>query len=202
MAKQTKYPQIIEKLELGMTGNPSSSREFEFPHLLLEFNALETGDARIKHVFATYGLAAYFAQVFEAGLVNMAVLEARGRGEIFYRQEADEFDACISRKTLGAMLKRMRETVEIDGMAAAVLDSCLQKRNSLSHGFYFRNAQNLMNQSGQRRMVTELTEMIGSFRCADWLVSHLCRGLQKVFNIPQSALDEEYERLKAAVCDE
>jgi hypothetical protein len=181
-----------------MTGMPKSLEELSPQHLLHEFDSFETEDDRIRQVYASYGLAAYSAQLLEAGLVNAAILEAFAAGEIATAIEAENLELDFSRKTLGAMLARLREVVEVDIEAAAVLDDGLKARNCLIHGFFCRNAERLMSTHGQRLMIQELSKTIGLLRYAEMVVDCLTRCLLKVFGIKQSDLDHEFERIKAA----
>jgi hypothetical protein len=167
--------------------------------LLTEFDALSSDGERIKHVYASYGLAVYLAQCLESGLINLSVVEGRVCGEIHFRHEADALDEWISRKTLGAMLIRMKSAVEIDQPGVEALDRALRARNALIHGFFYRHALQFMNKVGQRKMLEELSQTAGTFKLATVLVDTVTGVLFKVLGISQEQIDQEYNRLHAEV---
>jgi len=126
----------------------------------------EPEDFGVKEVYAFFGLAAYCAQVLEKGLVNMAVaLRVKG-----LRLTVSEYDALFeehSKKTLGQLLKRARNTIPISNDLDALLEDALEKRNWLIHQFFADRAVQFTEEYGRGDMIRELQQLIVLFQKAD-----------------------------------
>lgn len=120
-----------------------------------------------KEVYAFFGLAAYSAQVLEKGLVNMVVtFKTFG-----LRITLAEFDAIFSAhdsRTLGQLLQAARNLqIPIPVETDQLFSQALKKRNYLNHDFFAARSGYFMSETGRRKMIRELRELILLFQTAD-----------------------------------
>jgi hypothetical protein len=197
MIRSKRYRGVIKQIKFEM-GSVESLATFVPAHLLTEFDGFKDEEDRVKHVYAAFGYAAYTAQLLETALVNMAILEAFAAGEIATQQEAEDLEGVISGKTLGVMLARLREVVEIDSATTVILQDALGARNDLTHGFFFRHAEEMLTEPGTRKIILTLQCIIAAMRYAERIVECITQCLLKVFGFSQTDIDREFEKMKAA----
>jgi hypothetical protein len=185
-------------------GDSERDGESSFPEDLLkeEFDVLD-GRGRWKHVCALFGLAMYCAQLFEADLHNILLLDAKIAGRVTTDAEYEALDADLTGKTLGSLLGKVRKLVEISDDAILLLGEALQRRNQLCHGFFFRKANELLTNAGTRRVCADLMETKELFEKAELVSQVVCKMLFELGGIDEDDLRAEVEREKhAAKCTE
>ena len=131
-------------------------------------------DDHVKEVYARFGLAVYYAQVLEHGLVNaLVVLElipAR-RADATTRDEwSATVDAFMDRQfetTMGRMMKTLRSVSEVPNDLDRVLADGLRRRNWLAHDFFRQRAESFMTRVGREHMLREVDECRIVFQDAD-----------------------------------
>lgn len=69
---------------------------------------LSDGDARIKEVFARFGLAVYISQVFEQGLINLLMISSYGI-DVVTLEQRDDLEERLRRQTTGALFAQLRK---------------------------------------------------------------------------------------------
>jgi hypothetical protein len=147
----------------------------------------------IKNVYAKFGLAIYFAQVLEHGLVNaLLILDliparhhlARSRAE--WERDIDSFTNRHFETTMGTMMRNLRSITNIDSKLESLLRDALRKRNWLAHNFSAKGQWEFLSDEGREQMLREVDE---------------CRGL---FERADAALEAAVEpvRIKAGITDE
>jgi hypothetical protein len=105
-----------------------------------------------KEIYAQAGLALYFAQVLEHGVVNAMFIARMPEREQVTRAEIDAFAAEQFETPLGAMLKAMRRYVTVPHDVDALLKEAPGKRNWLAHRFFREFAEHFMNAKGRDEM--------------------------------------------------
>lgn len=105
-------------------------------------------------VYAKFGLTAEAAQLFETELGT--ILLAREGEERGWHLQADpekaaEFYEKLNRKTLGQLLRWLREYLDLDEKVAASFELALEARNRLNHGFFERHNFGIFCRSRSRR---------------------------------------------------
>lgn len=117
----------------------------------------------VDEVFKYFGMAVYFSQVLEKGIVNLAaILKINNVPKVddkLMRKLLDGF----SRRTFGQLLKIAKETNNISKENYEILLRACQKRNYLIHEFFFQHTEDFYSESGRRLMLKELCELAEYF---------------------------------------
>lgn len=104
-------------------------------------------------VYARFGLAAYAAQTFEIGMVNL--LTVAGLTESTAANSMDEQFAALMGKTAGALLRDVHEAGHLSDDERETCRDALKIRNSTIHGFFYRHAADFQHPAGRQTMVEE-----------------------------------------------
>ncbi len=116
----------------------------------------------VKEVFAFYGLAAYYSQVLEKGLVNVVVL-LRCSGVAVTREVFEGLFARHDRSTFGQLLVAARQVMPVPSEVDDLLSEALSRRNRLVHQFFADHSVAFTLSSGRREMIQELRELTKLF---------------------------------------
>lgn len=186
----------LDRIEAGLTFayDPSSPLPED---LLARREAYEglTEEDRAKHIYAIAGLALYTAQCFEREILQVLLVENRAAGRDWSPEEYDILEGKLSQKTLGRLLQRVTEVVDVNEDGKSLLAHALRARNALAHGFFWTHAKHFMTTAGQRKMMDELLGYIRLFRMADGLCGIIVKVLMRGLGIPVETIDKLYEEL-------
>lgn len=142
----------------------------------------------VKEVFAHFGLAYYLSGVFETGLAialltldfltkQKAELQRVGKKDFNRSKFEAEFDAFLDSqhaKTLGNLIKRIRELTDANDALKALLTTTKGRRDFLAHHFFRERAEDFGRRNGRNRMLAELKEAQELFEAADrQLTAHM-----------------------------
>jgi hypothetical protein len=141
-----------------------------------------------KEVYARAGLALYFAQVLELGVVNAMLIARMPEHENVTRAEIDAFEARQFQKTLGRMLVSMRRYVTVPPEIDVLLGEALGKRNWLAHEFFREFANNFMSAKGRGEMLAWLEEATSVFQRANEELAALTTPIQEMYGITEEAI--------------
>jgi hypothetical protein len=123
-------------------------------------------------VFLEFGKAVYICQCFELGLCFLLSLMSHessgGEGHVF--QASWDFH---SRKTLGHLLKSLRERMEVPEELDAFLAEGIDVRNQIVHGFLTQHATRLADPKGRLEIEQELAELKRQVKRRDIVVNVL-----------------------------
>ena len=124
---------------------------------------MDDAEETTKEVYARFGLAMYYAQVLEHGLVNALVClqqlpnkRAVARDREQWNTAVDEFLDHHFQTTLGRMIKSFREGSEVPPDLEGLLGRALEKRNWLTHHYFRERADEFVTHDGRLRMISEL----------------------------------------------
>ena len=110
-------------------------------------------------VYCKFGLAAEAAQLFETEL-STVLLAARGLEKGWYTQpDADNARKAlneINAYTLGALLKQLKASMNLDDALKDKFGSALKARNRLSHGFFEQHNFRIQTDRGRDIMIADL----------------------------------------------
>jgi hypothetical protein len=115
-----------------------------------------------EEVYATFGLTAEAAQLFETELGTMILAcegEERGWHLKANPEEAAEFYERLNRKTLGQILTGLREYLDMQETVAESFELALKARNRLNHGFFARQNFAIYSEASRDTMIDELKTM-------------------------------------------
>lgn len=120
-----------------------------------------------REVYAKYGLAMYFAQCFETGLVNLLVaLKLKNKDKIT-RSDIDPFMEENYEKTLGKLISSLKQAMKISEGLEADLKELLDIRNYLAHRYFRVKAIDFMKKDGRQHMLSELKCFISKLESGD-----------------------------------
>jgi len=148
-----------------------------------------------KEVYAHAGLALYFAQVLEHGVVNAMLFARMPEYEKVTRAELDAFLAKQFEKTLGAMLKAMRRYVTVPPDVEKLLNEALRKRNRLTHEFFREFAEHFMNAKGRDEMLAWLQDAESMFQRANTELKSLTTQIREKYGITEEAIAKEMAKV-------
>jgi hypothetical protein len=145
-------------------------------------------------VFLELGKAVYICQCFESSLCFLLSLMAHESSE----GEDGAFLASWdfhSKKTLGAMLKSLREKIEVPEELDGFLGEGVEKRNEVVHGFLTRNATRLADPKGRLEIEQELVALKREIKRRDVVVNKLLDTLLKKHGTSNEQLKRNADRL-------
>ena len=147
-----------------------------------------------KEVFAFYGLAAYYGQVLEKGIIIMLVV-LRSAGIPMTQGQVDDLFVKYDRRTLGWLLKEARSLVAISLDVEKVLDEALMMRNELIHHFFAEHSAAFKTEIGSEEMIEELRRMTALFREADNAIDSIYEPILRRAGIDEERIQMEAEAL-------
>ena len=152
-------------------------------------------DEHVKNVYAHFGLAMYFAQVLEHGLVNTmmcAELLPRRAGKPVPKKAWEaEFDAFMNeqyQKTLGRLIHALKNATSVPPDLEGLLTEALEKRNYLAHHFFRERAEAFMSWKGREKMIEELHGAQKLFDDADARLTVVERQLREKYGLTDDRL--------------
>ena len=150
-----------------------------------------------KEVYARFGLAVYYGQVLEHGLVNAMVIlrliphrQAVAHDHEQWSAAVDEFMDHHFQTTLGRMIKAFREVSDVPPDLEDLLSRVLEKRNWLAHHYFRERADEFVTDAGRLRMIEELEIVRQLFADADRTLDSFVRPVRERYGIT----DEWIER--------
>lgn len=113
----------------------------------------------MTEVFAAYGRAAYSAQLLEYDLVSVWMLDSVTQGVSLTQEDLRQFEGKWSRKTLGKLLRPLKESSLIDDDIREFLETLRTTRNTLAHDFFLTVADDLRSSDKRDKAKVRLHEM-------------------------------------------
>lgn len=126
-------------------------------------------DYLTKEVYARYGLAMYFAQCIEHGIVNTLCYfdllpHAKPTDTVF------EFDLFMDKHfatTMGKMIRSLEATTKVSTDLSALLNQTKNNRNFLAHNYFRERALEFKTKEGCLKMIEELKLIESQFNETD-----------------------------------
>jgi hypothetical protein len=158
---------------------------------------------QVKEVYARFGLAVYFAQVLEHGIVNALVILDLIPSRRHLARSADEWasevDAFMDRHfqaSMGRLMTNLRDITQVDDALEQLLGEALRKRNWLVHHFFRERATEFMSSPGREQMISEVDGCRDLFQCADKMLEATVTPLRRKAGLTDELLTREYERMQ------
>ncbi len=146
--------------------------------------------ARIREVYARYGLAMYSAQLLETGLIQFVVTLRADAGNLNTQQEYDEEWDKLAKMTFGQLLKTIDPSL-LDPATAQEMDKALALRNRLAHKYFWEKAAEMLGEKTKEQMVNELQGYADYFKSLDEKVTEKIYAWAKRCGIDLEKLNEE-----------
>jgi hypothetical protein len=161
-------------------------------------------DEHVKEVYARFGLAVYFAQVLEHGIVNALVIldliptrRHLARSASQWGEVVDEFMSQHFEDTMGKMMRDLRSVTSVPGDLEGLLRDALKKRNWLAHHFFRERALEFMSASGRDAMIQEVAECRAVFKSADERLDQIVRPVRVASGLTDEMLAETFRNMQA-----
>jgi hypothetical protein len=158
----------------------------------------------VKEVYARFGLAIYYAQVLEHGLVNALVIldliPSRRHLARSGEEWGTEVDAFMDRHfetTMGRLMKNLRDVTQVGVDLENLLCDAIKKRNWLAHNYFRERATEFMSSAGREQMLREVDECRDLFQTADQRLEGIVAPLRSKAGITDELLECEYRRMLA-----
>lgn len=158
---------------------------------------------QVKEVYARFGLAVYYAQVLEHGIVNALVILDLIPSRRHLARSTDEWggevDAFMDRHfqaTMGRMMRNLRSVTQVDNDLERLLSDALCMRNWLVHDFFRERATEFMSAPGREQMLAEVDKCRDVFQAADKQLDATVTPLWREAGLTDELLAREYERMQ------
>lgn len=157
---------------------------------------------QIKEIYAQFGLAIYFAQVLEHGLVNSLIsldlIPARhhlAKTPTEWEEELDSFSGRHFQRTMGQLMTDLRSVTSVDPNFDVLLRNALSKRNWLAHNFFRERATEFLSVKGREIMLKEIEECRILFEDADTQLEAIVEPVRKKAGVTDELIANELQRL-------
>ena len=148
-----------------------------------------------REVYAKYGLAMYFAQCLETGLVNLLVaLKLKDRDKIT-RFDIDSLIGINYEKTLGKLIYSLKEAMKTSEDMETDLKELLDIRNYLAHRYFRVKAIDFMKKDGRQHMLSELECFISKLEGGDKKIEYITAVIAEQCGITDETICKSVEDL-------
>ena len=126
---------------------------------LTKMDDLDPLSWHIRETFAYYGRAMYIAQVFERGLaIALGTVYGPGPGKMT-RSKLDALIESNFERTLGQLVRRLRDGTSVSHELESKLVDAVKKRNWLAHHYWWDRATAFLKEEGRNTMIRELDDI-------------------------------------------
>lgn len=152
-------------------------------------------DEQAREIYANFGLAVYYGQVLEHGIVNaMVILRLPDRNR-FTKGDIDAFMDQQFENTLGKLIKNLREELPLPIDLENLLKQSLKMRNWLCHDYFRERSVEFMTEHGRKNMLAELFEAKELLVRTDKLLTSVVQPIADRCGITEVTIQGEYEAL-------
>ena len=145
-----------------------------------------------KPLLLEFAKAVYICQCFESSLCFLLSLMAQEKNaEPGVFQASWDFH---SKKTLGQLVHRLREQIEIPEKLDEYLGAGVEKRNQIIHGYLTKNSLRLAHPKERLEMEAELLQMKLEIKRRDIVVNKLIDALLAKYGTSNEALKRGADR--------
>ena len=158
-------------------------------------DTLDPESHQIREVYARYGLALYQAQSVERELAILLATEyGPGTMEITRSQYSELLESHFA-NTLGSLIAHVRKTVSVPDDLEKLLLEALEKRNWLTHRYFWERAGHFVRQEGRHMMLCELQQAIDVFEELDSRLTRITQQWAQQHNVTQADMDAALARI-------
>ena len=154
-----------------------------------------------RDVYAYYGLAMYYAQVLEHGIVNALAIFTLTPSENIHNKETwekivNDFYKNEFEKTMGKIIKEIVANESVNESVIGALNNSLKVRNHLAHDFFKEHAASFANKKGRQSMIDKLNEYKDLFISTDLEFSAITQEKRNLYGISDLMIEQEISRMK------
>ena len=154
-----------------------------------------------KEVFSFFGLASYWAQNLERSYQQLAVGLSLSKTESITKIELDRLWLEFEKKTLGQLFILVKKTTSLPKPTEKISYDAQDRRNYLTHHFFWHHSKNISSPKGRKIMLKELTEMTNLFRNADKAITKLFLNILREYGVTENDVQEEFVKFLEQVSD-
>jgi hypothetical protein len=132
-----------------------------------------------QDLFAVYGATAYYAQMFEIGLRSILLLAHILKNPSLTKIDLEQIGLEITKVNIGPLLTEIKKRYPLQTELEKSFNEFREKRNYLTHHFFFKNAFKMSSDEGRRAMTIELKDLFFEFKKADELTEILAWQIRK-----------------------
>jgi hypothetical protein len=151
-------------------------------------NGMERDDL-VREVYAHFGLALYKAQVLEHGLTNAMMYASKAAGRLPTLADFDAFLGDKFDRTLGALIKELRNHISVDPVLEGLLQAALKQRNWLAHHYFRERSEIFISDRGCVSMIAELETAQDLFKRAEVTLDDAVRHLADRIGVTKDKLN-------------
>ncbi len=152
-------------------------------------------EEEIKEIYALFGSAIYFNQCIERQLgILLIILDFQERDKEIHLS----YDILLNsyfHKTLGHLIKHLTQKIEISDKFEVTIREALDKRNWLTHHYFWDRAIQMNTEDGREFMVEELEEINLSLESVDTQLTEICRNLERQYGVTDEIIEKELNNL-------
>lgn len=134
---------------------------------------MENLDPQVREVYAEFGLAVTVAQLLERQLISLVIAAYETPSGKFTPEEYDGLLEKLSKKTLGALIQKLRESLEVPGDFDLWLRESVRLRNWLIHRYFLDRSPEFQSPEGRSEMIQELDSISDRLNELDTYFDHL-----------------------------
>jgi hypothetical protein len=149
----------------------------------------------IREVYAQYGLAMYQAQCVERQLAILAPMLHGMDPRRVTRPELEHFFEDLFRKSLGAMIAQLQNTVGLPGGFEDRLRKALRLRNWLAHNYFWERAGHFPTLRGRATMIRELKEAAAFLDSLDRELTSIASSYYESVGVSDELVQECFHQL-------
>jgi hypothetical protein len=162
---------------------------------------MDDENEQVKEVYARFGLAVYFAQVLEHGIVNallvVDLIPSRRHlapSKDQWAAEVDAFTGHHFEDTMGRLINNLRSVTTLDADLESILRKALGRRNWLVHDYFRERAEEFISDIGRQEMLKEIDECRELLQLADASLDAIVRPLRTTQGITDEWIEQEMNR--------
>lgn len=151
-----------------------------------------------REIYAKFGLAVFFCQVVEAGLVNYLMLLQRAtEGGVATTSQVDDLFAEFFGNTLGRNINNVKRVLGEQGewVLADQMADVLKLRNELIHSWMRTRVLRQGTSENRLAMIEELEQAISVLQDADAVLTERTQTMFSKAGIPEEFVQSELQRL-------
>lgn len=155
-----------------------------------------------KEVYAYFGLAMYRAQCVEQSIIQLLIFfdffkenVPKFESQAKWEADFDRFEDALSKKTMGRLLRAIKEINVLDRDIENTLSLALQKRNWLAHTFFVDRSLDFIDETGRNKMISELEDAIKLFNLVEDILNPISRSAAIEYGLTDEILEKLYNEM-------
>ena len=156
-----------------------------------------TTEEQIREVYARFGLAVYYGQVLEHGIVNALLVLQISKKEISCASDIEIFVDQQFENTLGRLIKNLKSELTLPPGLEERLREALKVRNYLCHNFFRERVVECNSTTGRDKLLSELSDARELLEAADEMLTAVVEPYSESCGLTQERINEAFEKLKA-----